>query len=42
VEGGFGIGLNIVESICKLYGYNVDVHSEEGKGSTFTITFKQI
>ncbi|BDY13712.1 sensor histidine kinase [Hydrogenimonas cancrithermarum] len=41
VEGGFGIGLNIVESICKLYGYKVEVHSEEGEGSTFTITFKQ-
>ncbi len=39
VEGGFGIGLNIVQSICTMYGYGLHVTSEEGKGSTFTVRF---
>lgn len=39
VEGGFGIGLNIVQSICQMYGYGLQVESEKGKGTTFTIQF---
>ena len=41
VEGGFGIGLNIVQSICEMYGYGLHVESEPGKGSTFSIRFSE-
>ena len=37
--GGFGIGLNIVHSICKNYNIKIDVQSEVGKGTTFTLDF---
>ncbi len=40
VEGGFGIGLSIVERICDIYGYRVEVVSEVGRGSTFSILFR--
>ncbi len=39
--GGFGIGLNIVKSIIDEYGYKITVRSKVGKGTTFTIFFKQ-
>jgi len=39
VEGGFGIGLDIVKTICKMYGYSIDVHSNLGKGSSFIVNF---
>ncbi|WP_201352747.1 sensor histidine kinase [Hydrogenimonas urashimensis] len=42
VEGGFGIGLSIVESICRMYGYHIDVVSEVGRGSTFTVQFARV
>ena len=37
--GGFGVGLNIVESIIKEYNYKVDIVSKENKGTTVTIKF---
>lgn len=39
VEGGFGIGLNIVQTVCNLYEYDLHVESEKGKGTTFTVRF---
>jgi len=38
--GGFGIGLNIVYSICKNYNIKIDVKSQLNKGTTFTLNFK--
>jgi len=37
--GGFGIGLNIVQTICKKYDLKIDLDSQENKGSTFTVYF---
>jgi two-component system OmpR family sensor kinase len=37
--GGFGVGLNIVDSIVKEYGYKVDIVSRENVGTTITIKF---
>ena len=37
--GGFGVGLNIVESIVKEYDFNIDIVSEENKGTIVTILF---
>lgn len=37
--GGFGIGLNIVYSICTNYEIKIDVKSKLNKGTTFTINF---
>jgi two-component system OmpR family sensor kinase len=39
IAGGFGIGLDIVFTICKEYDIDIDVKSELGKGSTFTLLF---
>ena len=38
-RGGFGIGLNIVLSICKKYNINLGLESQKGEGSTFILTF---
>jgi two-component system OmpR family sensor kinase len=38
--GGFGIGLNIVYSICKNYDIKIDVKSKIKEGTTFTLKFK--
>lgn len=38
-RGGFGIGLNIVLSICKQYKIKLELESEKGEGSTFILTF---
>jgi two-component system OmpR family sensor kinase len=38
-RGGFGIGLNIVLSICKQYKIKLDLDSKKGEGSTFILTF---
>lgn len=38
VQGGFGIGLNIVYTICKEYNIDVDVDSTQNVGTTFTLT----
>ena len=40
--GGFGVGLNIVDSITKEYGYKTDVQSQENKGTTVVINFHKI
>jgi two-component system OmpR family sensor kinase len=37
--GGFGVGLNIVESIVKEYGYMVDIKSQEHVGTVVIIKF---
>ena len=37
--GGFGIGLNIVYTICKNYAIKIDVESKLKKGTTFRLTF---
>jgi signal transduction histidine kinase len=36
---GFGLGLSIVNTIANFHGASVEVSSELGKGSTFTIIF---
>jgi signal transduction histidine kinase len=38
-EGGFGLGLNIVQNICKKNNISIDVKSVKDKGSTFTYIF---
>lgn len=38
-RGGFGIGLNIVLSICKEYKVKLGLDSRKGAGSTFKLTF---
>ena len=42
IEGGFGIGLDIVKRICKDYGLKLDLISKIDEGSTFSIDFKNI
>jgi len=37
-QGGAGLGLSIVKSICAAHGARVDVSSVPGKGSSFRIT----
>jgi len=37
--GGFGVGLNIVESILKEYNFKIDIQSKENIGTKITITF---
>ncbi len=34
---GFGLGLALAMKIAKLHGGSIEVQSEEGKGSTFTL-----
>jgi len=41
-RGGFGLGLNIVLSICKQYRIKIDLESVKGEGSTFILTFPKI
>ncbi len=38
--GGFGIGLDIVRSICKAYDINISVTSKLNLGTTFTLSLK--
>ena len=40
-EVGTGIGLSIVEQIVTQHGGRIQVESEPGKGSTFTVILKQ-
>jgi two-component system OmpR family sensor kinase len=41
-RGGFGIGLDIVLSICKKYHIKIGLESAKGKGSTFILTFPKL
>ena len=36
---GFGLGLSYVKSICEEYGWDINVKSQIGEGTTFTVTF---
>lgn len=38
-KGGFGIGLDIVNTICKTNNFRLEISSIEGEGSTFSIYF---
>ena len=42
IEGGFGIGLDIVKRICLEYDLNFGLKSVENEGSTFSIDFSNI
>ena len=37
--GGFGVGLNIVDSIIKEYGFEIDINSKEKEGTEVIIRF---
>ncbi|GAB4047805.1 ATP-binding protein [Spirosoma litoris] len=39
LHGGTGIGLALCQEYCQLWGGSIQVNSELGKGSTFTITY---
>lgn len=41
-RGGFGLGLAIVSQICNRYGILLSCQSKIGKGSIFTLNFKNI
>ncbi len=41
VREGFGLGLSIVQRLVKLLGLHLEVHSELGKGSIFTLDLPQ-
>ena len=41
-RGGFGLGLNIVLSICKQYKIKIALDSKKGEGSTFVLTFPKV
>jgi two-component system sensor histidine kinase PilS (NtrC family) len=41
-DNGTGLGLSIVYRILETYGCRLDVHSDPGIGSTFTLYFKKI
>ena len=40
ISGGFGIGLDIVFTICKDYNIKLDVKSKERESTTFELTFQ--
>lgn len=36
---GFGLGLSYVKSICDTYGWNIEVKTQYGEGTTFRVIF---
>lgn len=40
VQGGFGLGLNIVQNICNKNDIDINIESYENRGSCFTYIFK--
>jgi two-component system OmpR family sensor kinase len=40
-DGGFGMGLNIVDKICKEYDIKIDIKSKLKKGSSFSFDFNE-
>jgi signal transduction histidine kinase len=41
-QGGGGLGLSIVRSICLLYGATIDVRSTPGEGTSFVMHFPRL
>jgi two-component system OmpR family sensor kinase len=39
LQGGFGVGLDIVSQICKEYNIKIELESEPSKGSEFRLVF---
>ena len=39
LQGGFGVGLDIVNQICKEYGIRIELESAPSKGSEFRLVF---
>ena len=39
---GFGIGLTIVKRLCDRFGWDIEVHSEPRKGTTFRLRFDEM
>lgn len=42
IEGGFGIGLDIVKRVCKSYNLKLSLESKPNKGATFYVDFSNI
>lgn len=40
-EGGFGIGLDIVNQVAESYGFTLDIHSELGKGTEVLVRWEK-
>jgi len=38
-DGGAGLGLSIVKSICSMHGAEIEVSSQIGEGSCFRVRF---
>ena len=39
-NGGFGLGLAVVKKICRKAGWQLEVKSKLGEGTTFTVDFR--